>query len=185
MNAKQLAALLLVLAIVLLVQTALSLRNQASSSAAQADAASVELTKLQTQLKAEERVLGDNQRNSKDLLGYIALWEPFFELIDRQQAVESFLSLKVREFDILNISQRYEQVPHTINNKANDSLPVLVRASLVFDDNYAKLINWMGMMESIRPTMRVARVALSRGSRERDVRMDLVLEIPLWKKGKK
>jgi hypothetical protein len=182
MNAKQLAALVLILGIVLLVQLGLSLRNQATVSAAEAEATSVELTKLRTQLEAEKRIYGDNEKNSKELLEYIKLWEPFFELIDRQQAVESFLSLKVREYDILNLSQRYEQVSHTINNKANDSLPVLVRGSLVFDDEYTKLINWTGMMESIRPTMRVSRLALSRGSRESGIRMDLTLEIPLWKK---
>lgn len=182
MNAKQLAALVLVLFIVLLVQFALSLRNQATSTAAEAQAAAVELEKLQTQLDAEKRVFVDNEKNSAELLTYVGKWEPFFELLDRQQAVESFLSLKVREYDILNLSQRYEQVPHTINNKPNDSLPVLVRASLIFDDNYVKLINWMGMMESIRPTMRVARIAISEGSRDLDLRTDMVLEIPLWKK---
>jgi len=169
----------------LLVQFALSLRNQATSTAAEAEAAAVELEKLQTQIDVEKRLFGDNERNSSELLAYIGKWEKFFELIDRQQAVESFLSLKVREFDILNLSQRYEQVPHTINNKPNDSLPVLVRASLIFDDNYVKLINWMGMMESIRPTMRVSRVAIKEGSRDLDVRTDMVLEIPLWKKGTK
>jgi hypothetical protein len=182
MNAKQLAALALVLGIVLLVQLGLSLRNRATASAAEVEAASVELTKLRTQLEAEKRIYNDNSRNSEKLLLNIKKWVPFFELIDRRQEVESTLSLKVREFNILNLSQRYEQVPHTINNQPNDSLPVLVRASLVFDDEYAKLINWAGMMESIRPTMRVSRLALSRGSRESGIRMDLTLETPLWKK---
>lgn len=184
MNAKQLAALVLILGIVLLVQLGLSLRNKATVSAAEAEAASVELTKLRTQLEAEKRIYDDNARNSKELLKDMKKWEPYFELIDRQQAVESFLSLKVREYDILNLSQRYEQVPHTINNKPNDSLPLLVRGSLVFDDQYAKLINWTGMMESIRPTMRVSRLGLAQGSRNDGVRMDLTLEIPLWRKTK-
>lgn len=179
MNAKQLAAVALIFGIVLLAQLALSLRNQASSSAATADVASTELTKLQTQLDAEEKVLADNQKNSKELLQYIGQWEPFFEVLDRQQNVESHIGLKVREFEILNLSQRYETVPHTINNKPNDSLPLLVRATLEFDDDYTKVINWVGMMESIRPTMRVARVSISRGSEANDVRMDLILETPL------
>ncbi len=179
MNAKQLAAVVLAFAIVLLVQLALSLRNQASSSAATADVASAELIKLRTQLDAEDKVLADNQKNSEDLLTYINLWEPYFEVLDRQQNVESHIGLKVREFEILNISQRYEQVAHTINNKPNESLPLLVRATLEFDDNYAKVINWVGMMESIRPTMRVSRLSVSGGSEENDVRMDLVLETPL------
>lgn len=179
MNAKQLAAVVLVLAIVLLVQFTLSLRTQATSTATEAEAALVELTKLETQLKAEKKVLEDNQKNSKNLLEYINKWAPFFEVLDRQQNVESHIGLKVREYEILNISQRYEQAAHSINNKPNDSLPLLVRASLVFDDDYVKLANWIGMMESDRPTMRIARLDVSRGSQDNDIRMDLVLETPL------
>jgi len=179
MNAKQLAAVVLIFGIVLLVQLAMSLRTKATSSAAAAQGASVELTKLRTQLEAEDKVLSDNQKNSKELLEYIALWEPYFEVLDRQQNVESHIGLKVREYEILNIAQRYEQVPHTVNNKPNDSLPLLVRATLEFDDNYPKVINWVGMMESIRPTMRVSRLFITRGTEENDVRMDLVLETPL------
>ncbi|MBU6328307.1 MAG: hypothetical protein KGQ89_11795, partial [Verrucomicrobia bacterium] len=69
--------------------------------------------------------------------------------------------------------------PHTINNKPNESLPLLVRATLVFDDSYHKLLNWMGMMEDYKPTMRVGKVLLTGGSGAGGLRMEMVLEIPL------
>jgi hypothetical protein len=50
---------------------------------------------------------------------------------------------------------------------------------LLFDDNYSKLLNWFGHMEKIKPTMRVGKLALSKGSRGEDLRMELVLEVPL------
>jgi len=50
---------------------------------------------------------------------------------------------------------------------------------LVFDDSYSKLLNWVGMMEKIRPTMRIGRLALAKGSRGEDLRMDVTLEVPL------
>jgi hypothetical protein len=183
MNTKQLAAIVLILGIVLLFQGGMSLRNRATMAAAQADAALIEQTKLQTQLTAEEDVLSSLQQDSKDLIEFVAKWEPFFAIIEEQEAAETGISMKVREADMLNLSQRYQQVPHTINNKPNESLPLLVRASLVFDDNYAKLLNWMGTMEKIRPTMRVGKLTLARGSRGDDLRMELVLEVPLRTKG--
>jgi len=183
MNAKQLAAIILVLGIVLFFQFGMSLRNRATLAAAQADAASVEKTKLQVQLTEEDKYLEGLRKESKDLVEFVAEWEPYFAIIEEQEAAETGISMKVREADMLNLSQRYQQVPHTINNKPNDSLPILVRATLVFDDSYGKLLNWMGMMEKIRPTMRVGKVLLTRGSRGNDLRMELVLEVPLRAKG--
>ncbi|MFN9958280.1 MAG: hypothetical protein ACK55I_34695, partial [bacterium] len=58
---------------------------------------------------------------------------------------------------------------------------LLMRATLLFDDNYTKLLNWIGNMEKIKPTMRIGRLALSKGSRGDDLRMELVLEVPLRK----
>jgi hypothetical protein len=179
MNTKQLAAIILVLGIVLLFQLGMSLRNRATMAAVQADAATVEQTKLKTQLAAEEALLESLRKNSSDLTDFVAKWEPYFAILEEQEAAETSISMKVREADMVNLSQRYQQVPHTINNKPNESLPLLVRASLVFDDNYAKLLNWMGTMEKIRPTMRVGKLTLARGSRGDDLRMELVLEVPL------
>jgi hypothetical protein len=104
------------------------------------------------------------------------------KVIDDENEAETGISMKVRASDMLNLAQRYEKAPHLINNKPNESLPLLVRASLVFEDNYAKLLNWMGMMERIKPTMRVGRVAITPGGRGNDVRMELVLEVPLLAK---
>ena len=185
MNTKQLAAIVLVVGIVAIFQFGLSLRNRATLAASQADAAVIEETKLKTQLEAEEGLLEDLKAQSSDLTSFVAKWEPYFAILEEQDEAETTISMAVRAADMLNLSQRYEQVPHTINNKPNESLPILVRASLVFDDSYAKLLNWMGEMERIEPTMRVGKVLLSRGSRGNDLKMDLVLEVPLRAKSPK
>lgn len=179
MNTKQLAAALMVVGILLMFQLGMSFRNKATMAAAQADAAVIEENKLRTQLAAEEELLADLKSQSKDLTEFVAKWEPYFAILEEQESAETSISMAVRAADMLNLSQRYEQVPHTINNKPNTSLPVLVRASLIFDDSYPKLLNWMGNMEKIKPTMRVGKVLLTRGSRGNDLKMDLVLEVPL------
>jgi hypothetical protein len=45
------------------------------------------------------------------------------------------------------------------------------------------LLNWLGATERIKPTMRVGKLDLSRGSRGEDVRMELTLEVPLLRRG--
>ena len=182
MNPKQLGCLLLLIGMLLAYQIAQSLRNKAAAVAAEAQQASSEEGVFRTQLSAEESVLRDLERQSKGLLEFIGKWEPYFAVIEEQQAAETGISMKVREANMLNLSQRYEQLPHLINNKPNPSLPTLVRSTLIFDDSYSMLLNWLGMMEKIKPTMRVSKGSLSNGSRGDDLRMEMVLEVPLRKK---
>lgn len=181
MNSKQLGCVLVVVGILLLFQLGQHLRKQAAQLQQEAEKAGSDEVALQSQLNAENDVLEDLRRQSKGLLEFVEGWKPLFAVIEEQQAAETGISMKVRETDMLNLSQRYEVVPHRINNQPNASLPTLVRATLVFDDSYDKLLNWFGMMEKIRPTMRVGRVVLGKGSRANDLRMDLILEVPLRK----
>jgi hypothetical protein len=179
MNAKQLGIVVVLLGILFFVQVGQSFQNKAKALNKEAEAAGQEEASLLTQLQAEKGVYEDLQRQSKDLLEFVSKWEPYFAVLEEQEAAETSISMKVRETDMLNLSQRYQQVPHKINNTANKSLPILMRANLIFDDDYAKLLNWVGMMEKIRPTMRVGRLVLSKGSRGEDLRMDVTLDVPL------
>lgn len=185
MNSKQLGMVLVAIGILLLVQLGQHFQAKSKEVAKQADVVAKEKDGLITQFQAEKGVYEDLQRQSSELLAFVSKWEPFFAVLEEQQAAETGISMKVREADMLNLSQRYQQIPHKINNKNNASLPILMRATLVFDDNYAKLLNWVGMMEQIKPTMRIGRLTLSKGSRGEDLRMEVTLEVPLRSAAKK
>ena len=184
MNPKQIACLILLAAILVNVQIAMSMQRKAKAIDTEVIAAKGKMAGLRTQLDAEKSTLDDLKRQSDELLGFVQKWEPYFAVIEEQQSAETGISMKVREANMLNLAQRYQQIPHKINNKENASLPILVRATLVFDDNYSKLLNWLGMMEKIKPTMRIGRLSLSKGSRGEDLRMEVALEIPLRNKKK-
>jgi hypothetical protein len=185
MNPKQLGVIVVLVGILLLFQLGQSFRQKAQLLNNEATAAAKEEAGLLTQLNAENEVLKDLERQSAELLDFVAKWEPFFAVIEEQQSAETGISMKVREAKMLNLSQRYQQIPHKINNVENKSLPILMRASLVFDDNYSKLLNWVGLMEKIKPTMRIGRLEMAKGSRGDDLRMDVTLEVPLRNKPKK
>lgn len=185
MNPKQLGVIVVLVGILVLFQLGQSFRQKAQLLNNEATAAAKEETGLLTQLNTEKEVLKDLERQSEELLDFVAKWEPFFAVIEEQQAAETGISMKVREAKMLNLSQRYQQIPHKINNVENKSLPILMRASLVFDDNYSKLLNWVGMMEKIKPTMRIGRLDMAKGSRGDDLRLDVTLEVPLRNKPKK
>lgn len=185
MNGKQLGMVIVLVGILLLFQLGQSFQNKAKALNSEADEASKEEAALATQLRAEKHVYEDLRRQSNELLAFVKKWEPYFAILEEQEAAETGISMKVREAEMLNLSQRYQQIPHKINNVDNKSLPILMRASLVFDDSYSKLLNWVGDMEKIRPTMRIGRLALAKGSRGEDLRMDVTLEVPLRNTPKK
>jgi hypothetical protein len=182
-NPKQVGALLVMAGIFLAVQLGMMFQNKARDVDLEVEKARGEEKILQTQLNAEKDILTDLRRQSDELLKFVDKWRPFFALMREKQSAETGISMKVREEAMLTLSQRYQEIPHKINNKDNQSLPVLIRATLLFDDSYSKLLNWFGNMEKIRPTMRVGRLALSKGSRGDDLRMELMLEVPLLKGG--
>lgn len=181
MNPKQLGIVLVLVGIFLAVQLGMTFQSKARGIDVEVEKARTEKEALETQLGAEQEILADLHRQSEDLLGFVARWRPYFAVLEDKQSAETGISMKVREEAMLTLSQRYQEVPHKISNKDISSLPVLIRASLLFDDNYSKLLNWFGKMEKIRPTMRIGRISLSKGSRGEDLRMELVLEVPLLK----
>lgn len=185
MNTKQLASIILIAAMFGMVQLGLSFRKGAEEMEAKAREVAVKQMDLNKQLAMERGALTEVQAQSKSLIDFVSEWEPFFAMVEDQQAAETRVSMKVRESNLVNLSQRFQQIPHKTNGKDSGSLPMLVRASMVFEDNYAKLLNWLGSLETTYPTMRIVRVALSKGSRGDDLRMELAVEIPLRKKGAK
>ena len=126
---------------------------------------------------------GGEEAQSEELRQFVNKWKPHFALVEDQQETEARINMKVREADMLTLSQRYEQVPHKIANRSIASLPTLMRATLVFDDNYGKLLNWLGTIEKSEQPTRVGKIDLSSGSREDHVRMELTLEVPLLRQG--
>ena len=181
MNPKQLGVVLVLVGILGCVQLGMMFQNKARGLDVEVEKAKSEEKALQSTLSAERDLLTDLQRQSDELLKFVDKWIPYFGLLEEKQSVETSISMKVREEAMLTLSQRYQEVPHKISNKDIDSLPVLIRASLLFDDKYDKLLDWFGFMEQDKPTMRVGKISLSKGSRGEDLRMELVLEVPLLK----
>jgi hypothetical protein len=126
---------------------------------------------------------GGEDAQSEELRQFVNKWKPHFALVEDQQETEARINMKVREADMLTLSQRYEQVPHKIANRSIASLPTLMRATLVFDDSYGKLLNWLGTIEKSEQPTRVGKIDLSSGSRGDHVRMELTLEVPLLRQG--
>ncbi|MFA7234013.1 MAG: hypothetical protein WC076_07865 [Terrimicrobiaceae bacterium] len=178
MNNKHIACGIVTLFIVILVQLTLWVQGHRTKVQNEAGAAQQAETDANAQLNQERAQLGELRRQSTDLIEFLRIWQPYFTTIDNPQSAEVNLSMRIKEANLVNLAQRFEQAPV----KGNASIPNTMRAFLTFEDDYARLMNWLGELEVKMPTVRTSSVRLAKGTRANDLRMEVVLEQPLLKK---
>lgn len=177
MNNKHISCGIVALFIVVLVQLTLWVQGHRTKVQNEAGAAQQAETNASAQLNQERSQLSELRRQSTDLIEFLRIWQPYFTTIDNAQSAEVSLSMRIKEANLVNLAQRFEAAPV----KGNASIPNMLRGFLTFEDDYARLMNWLGELEVKMPTVRTSSVRLSKGSRENDLRMEIVLEQPLLK----
>lgn len=129
----------------------------------------------QAQIIRDTAQLNEFKNTSTQLVEYLKKWQPYFNELDSAQRAELNLSLKIKEDNLVGLSQRYE----IVTLKGNASIPRALRAYLTFEDDYVRLLNWFGRIEQQLPTMRINSIQISKGTAANDLRMTLVLDQPL------
>ena len=111
-------------------------------------------------------------------MDFLKIWQPYFQTIDTPQSAEINFTMRVKSSNLVNLSQRFDLV----SMKGNTSVPTAMRAMLTFEDDYVRLLNWLGQIEATMPTVRVSSIHLTKGSRANDLRMEVSVDQPLIKK---
>ncbi len=175
MSNKHIACVVVVILIICLIQGTMVMNNKMLRMQTEARDAAQRVNNSSLKLTLERRQLDELRSNSRKLIEYLKIWQPYFDAVDSPQTAELKISLRIKEENLTSLSQRYD----VVGQPANRSLPYIMRAYLTFEDDYAHLINWLGSVESQLPTMRIASLKLSKGTSGNDLRMELTLEQPL------
>jgi len=175
MNNKHLACIVLGLLLVLIFYGVSTINTNLLKVQGQYRAKQSEAQTLNVKLNTERQVVTELRKQSEGLRSYLNTWEPFFAPIRSAQSSELNLNARIKEANLVSLSQRFEVVE---GNKDN-AIQKQMRAHLKFEDDYARLMNWLGNMETQIPVMRVSNVKLSKGESGNDLRMELVLDLPL------
>ncbi|MEI6278856.1 MAG: hypothetical protein WCQ16_05660 [Verrucomicrobiae bacterium] len=177
MNQKHISCGIIALLILALIQATLWVQNQRTQVQKEAGAAQT-AEETASSLLARERVqLSDLRRQSTDLIEFLRIWQPYFTTITSPQSAEINMQMRVKDANLVNLSQRFDQNPV----KGNTSIPTALRSLLTFEDDYSKLLNWLGTLEKSMPTVRTSSVHLTKGTRANDLRMEVILEQPMLK----
>jgi len=178
MNHKHVASGIIALLILAFVQTTLWVQNHRTKVQKEAENAQMEEENAAALLDRERNQLLELRRQSSDLIEFLQIWEPSFTTIDSPQSAEINMQMKVKDANLVNLSQRFDQT----QVKNNVSIPTTLRSLLTFEDDYSKLLNWLGNLEKTMPTVRTSSVHLSKGTRANDLRMEVILEQPILKR---
>jgi len=177
MNHKHISCGIIAILILVLVQATLWVQNHRTKVQKEAADAQMEEETAGSSLNREHSQLADLRRQSANLIEFLKIWQPYFTSVDTTQSAEINMQMKVKDANLVNLSQRFE--PAAVKNNA--SIPNSLRALLTFEDDYAKLLNWLGKLEVTMPTVRTSSVHLSKGTRSNDLRMEVILEQPMLK----
>lgn len=177
MNSKHLALILVGFLAVMFVQGVLQSKKRLAKinkelAAAQSTARGVDLS-----LKNERSSLAQLQKNSATMLEFLNSWSEALRKIETPEAGELNIASRVKQGGLITLSQRFESI-----SAKNDTIPQIIRAHLTFEGDYVKTLNWLGKVEADLPSSRVTNLRIVRGETGNDVRMSLVLDLPLVKK---
>jgi hypothetical protein len=175
MNNKHLAALVVVIATIVLVQVVMQVHKHLATIRHDAETARASAEATEAQLRAQRVALDTLQRDSAPLLEYLRAWEPALLTADSPEAGELIISTRIKRSGLVSLAQKYE----TATLKNGTTIPKVVRADLTFEDDYARTLNWLGETEHDLPASRVSSLRINRGQSGNDIRMEVELDLPL------
>lgn len=177
MNHKHISLIVVAVLAFLFIEATLWVRGKKEASAKAEQKVASEESHARQLLAVETANLNRLQASSKDLIAFLDAWQPHFEVINTPQSAEVNFTMRIKDGNLVSLSQRYERA----SLKAGSSIPSSLRAVVTFEDNFAGLLNWLGRLEADLPTVRTTGVRLGKGTRPGDLRMDLTVEQPLLK----
>jgi len=184
MNNKHIACLVILLIGVLLVQGVMMVRTRALAKQSAAEDARRETDTAREGLATQRAILDDLKRKSAGLIQYLNEWEPHFERLSSAEASELNVNALIKEASLVLLAQRFEILPNKVSSTngaagASPVIPQIARAHLTIEDDFLKTINWLGDVESKMPIARVSNLDIVRGQSGNDVRVNVVIDVPL------
>lgn len=159
-------------------------KDSVQASAAPPPPASADADEDETSLQATLRSLQDYAHalasQNANSLEFAAKWQPYFALTTEADAAEMGTLMKLRESELAVASSSFKAVDCDPFYPAwSKAIPQVLQGEVVIEDSYAKVLNWLGTMEKVRPTTRICKISISRSNGGDKCRFDLVLESPL------
>ncbi|MEN3944125.1 hypothetical protein WJU23_22675 [Prosthecobacter sp. SYSU 5D2] len=176
MNPKQLACVVLMMFIGLVTYFAQTVHHKVTAMKNSAETAKQDAFTAEGARQASEILTARTKAETEEIRRFLQAWVPYVDKAQTEQEVEGIIEFSLRERGITLVRSRKTEVKTARDNKI---IPKSVLTTLVIEDEYAKVQNWLGDIEKRLPLARVKACRITGGSSARQLRLDLSLETPL------
>ena len=175
MNGKKVACVVLMMFVGMVAYFGQIMHQKALTKMSEAEAAKNEVVTAEGDIQVAEINVGKTKSAAADVINFLEAWRPHAEKFQTQLEVESAIQSSLRGTGLLIMSQKFESK----EDKGNPVVPRVVRAALVIEDEYAKVLNWVGELERRFPLTRMMSCDITGGETGRLVHAEVSFEIPI------
>lgn len=176
MNPKQIACLILMIFIGVIVYVAQIVHNTVSAMRSSAEAAVSSATSAESERSTAEIKAAMVKAETEEIRGFLKAWEPALSKAQTQTEVERTIEISLRDAGSPLVTNRR----HEVRAFATKGLPKSVLTTITMQDEYAKVLNWLGDIERRLPLTRMKVVRVSGGSTIRQLKLEASFETPLF-----
>ena len=177
MNPKQLACVLLMAVIGGMTYTAQIIHNKVATTRIEAEEAEDAALTAERERETSEIEVTVFKTDTEDVRRFLRSWLPVIDRLQTQQEAEQAIELSLRERGINLVRERRTELK---NSPANKIIPKSVVTTLTIEEEYAKVLNWLGDIERRLPTARMKVVQITGGSTGRQLKMEVSFETPIF-----
>lgn len=177
MNPKQLACIILLMIIGAMTYTAQVIHKTVATTRAEAEDAETAAVTAENERSTAEIETAVFKANTEDLRRFLRSWLPAIEHVQTQQEAEQTIELSLRERGINLVRSRKTESKQSAGNKL---IPRSVITTLTIEEEFAKVLNWLGDIERRLPTARMKVVQITGGSTGTQLKMDVSFETPIF-----
>jgi hypothetical protein len=177
MNPKQLACVVLMAVIGGMTYTAQMVHNKVASTRIEAEEAEDAAVNTERERETSEIEVTVFKTDTEDVRRFLRSWLPVIDRLQTQQEAEQAIELSLRERGINLVRERKTELK---NSPANKIIPKSVITTLTIEEEYAKVLNWLGDIERRLPTARMKVVQITGGSTGRQLKLEVSFETPIF-----
>jgi hypothetical protein len=175
MKAKHLACIFIGLIIFLQLYGVFIIRGKAEAMKAEAGAANDAAQAAQQQVNINTIALNGQKVRTDAVRKYLQVWEPYLRQSANEERGQTMIDELIRQGGLQAIDRKYNSSPMT----GSTFVPKVVRAELLFEDDYHKSVEWLGELERAYPACRIFKCRLTKGSNANDIKMELTVDLPI------
>lgn len=177
MNPKQLACIILLMIIGAMTYTAQIIHNKVAITRSEAEDAENAAVNAENERATAEVATAVFKEETEEVRRFLRAWMPALDRVQTQQEAEQTIQLSLRERGINLIRSLKTELKNSSGNKI---IPKSLLTTLTIEEEYAKVLNWLGDIERRMPTARMKVVQITGGSTGRQLKMDVSFETPIF-----